>query len=122
MGFQENCHYELTILFGTILFLCKLFEKFHPSEKDLNFNSFCEYNMIIIIGANIVFAIFLMLVVMAYACRQVYRLMTETLLSASQNLEDSERNMINSMRRSFVDVRKEYADVSNTCSICLMEF
>ena len=88
MGFQENCHYELTILFGTLFFLSKLFEKFHPSDNSTPFNIICEYNLIVIIAANLLFVIFLLLLIFAYACRQIYRLMTETLLSASQNLEE----------------------------------
>jgi hypothetical protein len=45
--------------------------------------------MVIVIGANILFILFILLVILAYACRQIYRLMTETLLSANQNLEES---------------------------------
>jgi hypothetical protein len=122
MGFQDNCHYELTILFGTLFLLCKLFEKFHPSQNDTGFNSVCEYNLIVVLAINLLFVLLLMVVILAYACRQVYRLMAETLLSASQNLEDGERNQILNMRKPFEEVRANFAEVSSTCSICLMEF
>lgn len=109
MGFQENCHYELTIAFGSLFFLSKLFEKFHPSDNGTPFNKVCEYNLEIILGANILFVLLLLLLIFAYACRQIYRLMTETLLSASQNLEDGERNQIMALHKPFAEVRKGYA-------------
>lgn len=31
MNYQESFHYELTIIFGMVFVLCKLFEKFHPT-------------------------------------------------------------------------------------------
>jgi hypothetical protein len=105
-----------------LFFLCKLFEKFHPTENELAFNNICEYNLIIIIGLNLLFIFFVILVLLVYACRQIYRLLTETLLSANQNLEDGERNLILGMKKPFSEVRKESLDVSGTCSICLMEF
>lgn len=33
MNYQESLHYELTILFGMVFFLCKLFEKYHPTNN-----------------------------------------------------------------------------------------
>lgn len=122
MNYQESFHYELTIIIGMVFVLCKLFEKFHPTENHLPFNNICEYNLIIIIGVNLLFVAFLMLMLFAYACRQIYRLMTETLLSANQNLEEEERTRILDMKKPFHQLKGEAEDVSATCSICLMEF
>ncbi len=86
--------------------LCKLFEKFHPTENHQPFNAVCEYNLVTIIGVNLLFVLFLVLVLFIYACRQIYRLMSETLLSTNQNLEDGERNLILEMRKSFFNIKK----------------
>jgi di/tricarboxylate transporter len=87
MNHQESFHYELTIIFGMLYLIGKLFEKFHPSENEIPFNKICEYNLIGIISVNLAFVIFILIVLIIYAIRQIYRLMTETLLSTNQNLE-----------------------------------
>ncbi len=74
----------------SLLLVGKLFEKHHPTEMDNSFNSICEFNVMAMLYANFVFILFMMGVLVLYACRQVYRLMTETLLSANANLEPGE--------------------------------
>lgn len=71
---------------------------------------------------NIIFLVFMMIVVILYALRQIYRLMTETLLSTNANLQPSELNQILGMKKPYEQIEQEYQDVSKTCSICLVEF
>ena len=41
MNHQESFDYELTIIFGMLFLIGKLFEKFHPSENQIPFNTIC---------------------------------------------------------------------------------
>ena len=70
----------------------------------------------------IIFLVFMIIVVILYALRQIYRLMTETLLSTNANLQPSELNQILGMKKPYEQIEQEYQDVSKTCSICLVEF
>ena len=84
---KKAYEYELAILTSIFFFLGKLFEKFQPSDNDLIFNRVCEWHYIIVIGANVLFFVVILMTLLAFSCRQIYRLQTETLLSTSQNLE-----------------------------------
>ena len=52
----------------------------------VEFNVYCKYNILVPLIINLAFILLIMLVVLLYAIRHVYRLMTETLLSANSNL------------------------------------
>ena len=59
---------------------------------------------------------------LAYLIRQIYRLMTETLLSANGNIERIQLDAILSQSTSFREIRNKHPAVNNMDSICLQDF
>lgn len=73
---KQNYEYELSLLLLVFFITAKLFEKYHPTELKVGFNSICEYSVGTMLAVNIIFLVFMMIVVILYALRQIYRLMT----------------------------------------------
>lgn len=117
---KQNYEYELGLLLFVFFLVGKLFEKYHPTEVHIEFNSICEYSVLFILAFNVLFLLFMMLVLILYATRQIYRLMTETLLSTNANLTPAELNQILSLKKPYVMIAEDQPDVSHTCSICLV--
>lgn len=70
------------------MFLGVLFEKFNRSpEYNDEFNSACYIIDLLVIILNLIYLIGVLVTLGVYCIRQIYRLMTETLLTNSANLQ-----------------------------------
>ena len=98
---KQSYEYELTVIVGALFMMGRLFEKFNPTPNDMVFNAVCTWHFILVLGLNLLFFVLLLLTIFLYACRQVYRLQTETLLSTSQNLEPEELMRLMEGRRQY---------------------
>lgn len=119
---DSRFEYEVSMVLGAFFGLGKLFQKFYPTQVDNKFNSFCECTILIILYLNLAFLLAMMLVLLLYCFRHIYRLMTETLLSSNTNLTPEELEQIMRLKKPFQEIQADKADASHTCSICLMEF
>jgi hypothetical protein len=88
-----------------ILFItAHLFEKYHPTETKVQFNSICDYSVLALLAVNMGFLLFLVIVMVLYALRQIFRLMNETLLSTNATLQPSELNQLLNMKKTFEQI------------------
>ncbi len=64
-----------------------IFENFNKSYgSDLLINSICKISILIVLAFNFSYYAIVIVILIGYLCRQIYRLMTETLLSASTQI------------------------------------
>lgn len=59
---------------------------------------------------------------LCYMVRQLYKLMAGTLLSSQAMLQAEEIDIIRSSARTYMQIRHEFPAVSVECSVCLMNF
>lgn len=83
-----------------------IFENFNKSYgANLPINLICKYSVIIVLALNATYYAFVLLILLAYLIRQIYRLMTETLLNAASNID---RNQLDRFLR---ENRKTYQEI-----------
>jgi hypothetical protein len=73
-------------LLFSIYVIGTLFETYNPTPTHMEYNTVCKYIVTIPLVTNLIFMMLMIVVLLVYAVRHVYRLMTETLLSANANL------------------------------------
>ena len=91
---KQNREYEFSIIF-MVLFRHRSLVWKVPSYKE---KDFVQFQLPLYLQQICVFC-FLVIVTILYALRQVYRLMTKTLLSPNENPQPSELNQILSMKK-----------------------
>ena len=109
---KQSKEYEVSLLLFAIFTIGQLFEVYNPSHSQLQFNLFCRYNMLVPLLLNLAFMVLLMFVLILYAIRHVYRLITEQLLSINSNLQPEELNRIMAMRKPFEEIREQNPQVA----------
>lgn len=119
---KQTFEYEVSLLLFSIYTLGQLFRTDNPNHVMIKFNVYCKYNILVPLIINFVFILIVMLVVFLYAVRHIYRLMTENLLSTNTNLAPEELNKIMDLKRPYGELMEINADISQTCSICLLDF
>lgn len=104
--------------------LGKLGEKYNPTSPDANqaLNKFCLVFLLVLIGVNLLYYAVMVITIVCYMCRQIYRLMKGTLLSSRATLYDEEIDLIKSLIKPYGDLRNTFPMVSHDCSICLSNF
>jgi hypothetical protein len=68
-----------------------IFENFNKSYgSNLITNIICKYSIIVVLALNVSYYAFVLITLLAFLIRQIYRLMAETLLNAGASIDRSQ--------------------------------
>lgn len=86
-------------------------------------NQLCKYSVVAVLVINASYLVSVLLALVAFLVRQLYRLMTETLLSATTNIDGHQLERFRFQNKHhFEEIERNCPAVNNACSICLQEF
>lgn len=92
---------QTTFMMVFMVSLGKLGEIYNPTSPDANrsLNKFCLVFLLVLIGINLLYYAVMIITIICYICRQIYRLMKGTILSSRATLYEEEIDLIkNSIR------------------------
>lgn len=94
--------YQATFVVFCLLVLGRLFEKYNPSETAYtHFNLVCGVTLLFYLLLNTLFLLACTVILMLYTCRQIYRLMTDALLSSTQSIQRNELDLVLSLQKPY---------------------
>lgn len=76
----------------------------------------------IVLITNLVFLLGIVITLIAYMVRQIYRLMTETLLTDTNNMQRAEIESILNLKKPYRVLINGNPSINNQCSICYLDF
>ena len=87
----------------TLVGIGRLGELYNPTSvyAHRNLNQFCLIFLITVIGLNLVFYVIVVITMLCYMIRQLYKLMTGKLLSSQANLQAEEIEIIRNTARAY---------------------
>lgn len=121
---KSSYEHESTFVIFCLFMLGIIFENFNRSYGSAIWvNQLCKYMVITVLALNFSYYAGVLVILLMYFVRQIYRLMTETLLSANTNIDhDNLNRFLDLNKASYELISRRYPRVNNSCSICLFEF
>jgi hypothetical protein len=115
---------EATFIIFCLFMLGIIFENFNKSYgSNLIVNLICKYSIIAVLVLNFSYYAFVLVTLLAFLIRQIYRLMAETLLNAGASIDRMQlEQFLRQNRTTYQQIQIRYLAINNSCSICLIEF
>ena len=87
----------------TLVGIGRLGELYNPTSAyaNRNLNQFCLFFLITVIALNLVFYVIVVITMVCYIIRQLYKLMTGKLLNSQANLQAEEIEIIRNTARAY---------------------